>query len=407
MTKKLFLFCLALATALSLQAQTYRYLKVLTLKSSNHKWQELEWFSEGTAYPQPKMTSANSNGMRAYGDSGAGEAWQPYDGDPATHAWIGEINPPQTHSLILDLGESNGIRPDSLRITKPSYSLVYDFQVWASNDENLWALLLDARDLASDGHSQMTFPLAEIPDTARPSSPQNLVLHRATLTSLNIGWDVSTDDRELDHYVVYLDDTAVDSTSENNRLITGLDTATVYSCFVVAVDNAGNRSEKSEVMDFSTKEVDLLPPSDPAGLTLEESRYDLLQMSWSPSTDNDELSGYIVYMNNQIVGATSDTVFAVPGLIPQSSFDFKVYAKDLSGNLSEGYASGSFATTGDVPGKMLIGTNFWNISWGGSGNDPFINGYQNVTGDNPWKPVFLDDVSFYSHYRFMDWLEIN
>jgi hypothetical protein len=62
---------------------------------------------------------------------------------------------------------------------------------------------------------------------------------------------------------------------------------------------------------------------------------------------------------------------------------------------------------------MTIGTNFWNQAWGGV--DPWKNGYQNaivldsvdLPKYNPWKPEFIEEISFYSVLRFMDYGEIN
>jgi hypothetical protein len=58
-------------------------------------------------------------------------------------------------------------------------------------------------------------------------------------------------------------------------------------------------------------------------------------------------------------------------------------------------------------GAMEIGTNFWDVSWGGERNDPFISGHKNVTGENPWKPEFLEEIKIYSVFRFMDWGKTN
>jgi hypothetical protein len=56
---------------------------------------------------------------------------------------------------------------------------------------------------------------------------------------------------------------------------------------------------------------------------------------------------------------------------------------------------------------MSIGTNFWDLSWGGDQNDPFSDGWQNVSGDNPWKQALLDEIEMYTVYRFMDWGKTN
>lgn len=58
-------------------------------------------------------------------------------------------------------------------------------------------------------------------------------------------------------------------------------------------------------------------------------------------------------------------------------------------------------------GALEIGTNFWDVGWGGSGNDPFLDGYKNVTTANPWKPELLDEIRMYTVFRFMDWGKTN
>jgi hypothetical protein len=56
-------------------------------------------------------------------------------------------------------------------------------------------------------------------------------------------------------------------------------------------------------------------------------------------------------------------------------------------------------------GPMRIGTNFWQIDWGGS--DPFKDGFNNVTGDNPWREDFLGQMNTYACLRFMDFGRTN
>ncbi len=65
---------------------------------------------------------------------------------------------------------------------------------------------------------------------------------------------------------------------------------------------------------------------------------------------------------------------------------------------------GFLAATGFA--RMPVGSNFWNIGWH-QWNDIFSNGWNNVIGDNPWNPQFLEDISHYTVLRFMDWDEVN
>ncbi len=58
-------------------------------------------------------------------------------------------------------------------------------------------------------------------------------------------------------------------------------------------------------------------------------------------------------------------------------------------------------------GAMELGTNFWDVGWGGERNDPFATGFKNVHGENPWKPEFLKEIRIYTVFRFMDWGKAN
>ncbi len=55
---------------------------------------------------------------------------------------------------------------------------------------------------------------------------------------------------------------------------------------------------------------------------------------------------------------------------------------------------------------MPLGTNFWSIDWHRA-DDVFKDGRENVRGDNPWNPVFLEQLEPYQLLRFMDWGKVN
>jgi hypothetical protein len=57
--------------------------------------------------------------------------------------------------------------------------------------------------------------------------------------------------------------------------------------------------------------------------------------------------------------------------------------------------------TTSAAGAMDLGSNFWNLKWHSS-SDCFRD-VKNVTGENPWNPQFLKDISIYHSLRFMDW----
>jgi len=54
---------------------------------------------------------------------------------------------------------------------------------------------------------------------------------------------------------------------------------------------------------------------------------------------------------------------------------------------------------------MDLGVNFWNLGWH-KPNDCFQD-FKNVSGDHPWNPQFLKEISIYRSLRFMDWDNTN
>ena len=86
------------------------------------------------------------------------------------------------------------------------------------------------------------------PDTTPPTDPGNLRGQPGS-TSVIISWDPSTDDRKLQGYVVLLDGVFLDSldATTTTKLVTDLQSLTLYSFEVYAFDLAGNSSGLSEV----------------------------------------------------------------------------------------------------------------------------------------------------------------
>ncbi|MDP3901508.1 MAG: lamin tail domain-containing protein, partial [bacterium] len=91
------------------------------------------------------------------------------------------------------------------------------------------------------------------PNHDGPSIPTNISFNYASTTStLDIGWDESTDNDTLDNdisYRIIYDDTTI--TTATNNLIIAAATSTVYNFNIVAIDNFGNEST-SVSADYTT-----------------------------------------------------------------------------------------------------------------------------------------------------------
>lgn len=390
--------------AVLLQAQTYRYLRFTTLECSGEKYQEIDWFEDGVAHPDPHLTSVNSNGMLVWGDNAGWEIMRPYDGDPATHCWLGDVAPPYTHEIYLDLGEGNGILPDSIGITKPGYTSVNHFQCWASTDAVGWDLFLDTV-LSDPTFNQRTFPLALVADTEDPTAPANLAASNITGSSLVLTWTAATDNRFVHEYHVYQDAAQVGTANgdETSYRVADLTPATSYEFYVVAADRAGNTSPQSNTVTTTTSDADATPPEAPTAVTATPSSESRIDVTWTASSSGSDVVGYIVYLDGNPVGCSEGTSYPIVGLDPATQYSVTVRAKDGAGNASDPSSASQATTAAAGAPQMLLSTNFWNPSWGGGSADPFRDGVEAVSGDNPWKWDLLNELYPYHTLRFMDW----
>ncbi len=107
-----------------------------------------------------------------------------------------------------------------------------------------------------------------------------------------------------------------------------------------------NPSNGSVVTINNTSVTDTEPPSAPTNLNSFNVTASTASLNWNASTDNVSVSGYAVYQNNTVIGSTSSTGYDVNGLSPNTSYSFKVKAKDAAGN-SSGFSNTENVTTLD------------------------------------------------------------
>ncbi|WP_216216321.1 glycoside hydrolase family 18 chitinase [Amycolatopsis aidingensis] len=88
--------------------------------------------------------------------------------------------------------------------------------------------------------------------------------------------------------------------------------------------------------DGSSGEPDTQAPSVPAGLSAGETTSSTVPLSWSPAQDNVGVTAYEVFQDGSStpVGSTASTSFTVGGLQPETTYTFRVRAKDEAGNVS-------------------------------------------------------------------------
>ncbi|QBO58839.1 endonuclease [Chryseobacterium salivictor] len=90
-------------------------------------------------------------------------------------------------------------------------------------------------------------------DTEAPSTPVNLSVSGVTSSSVALTWTASTDNIAVAGYDLFVDNIYKTSVSSNNATVTGLNSATTYSFYVVAKDTSGNKSANSDTVQGTTE----------------------------------------------------------------------------------------------------------------------------------------------------------
>jgi len=179
--------------------------------------------------------------------------------------------------------------------------------------------------MASDGSA---------PDTQAPSVPANLAATAGSPSQINLAWTASTDNVGVAGYQIYRNGVAVGTTSATTYSDVGLDANTTYTYGVAAFDAAGTVSAPSATASATTPPPDMAPPSVPSNLQAPNVASSSVTITWSPSTDNVAVAGYLVFRNGNQVGTTTLTNYSDTGLVPSTTYIYAVAAYDASTNVS-------------------------------------------------------------------------
>ncbi len=106
-----------------------------------------------------------------------------------------------------------------------------------------------------------------------------------------------------------------------------------YFYVVRAVSDFGAAANSNEAA--ASAQLDLLPPTLPANLTVSCASRTFVFLKWDASTDNLAVDKYDIYVNGVKTYSTTNTRFEIHQLTPRQTYAFTVVARDAAGNSSQ------------------------------------------------------------------------
>jgi endonuclease I/chitodextrinase len=151
----------------------------------------------------------------------------------------------------------------------------------------------------------------------------------------------------------------------------------------------GNSAE--DRWDFY-KKTDTEAPTTPTDVTLSNIELTSMNISWTAATDNVEVTGYNVYVDDVLTAQTSSSITntTISNLTTNTAYKFTVIARDLINNFSTPSAAKNGTTLEDteppsVPQNVTIGTvtdSSFNVSWDASSDNNVVAAYEVFVNNN-------------------------
>src|SRR5258706_1539605 len=102
-------------------------------------------------------------------------------------------------------------------------------------------------------------------------------------------------------------------------------------------------------LPLAAQAADTTPPSVPTGLKVTYFTSTQINLAWNASTDNGVVKGSYVYLNDVAIAVTTKPSWSRTGLIPGTTYNYRVSAYDAVPNHSAWTAALSVKTTGTAP----------------------------------------------------------
>jgi len=275
------------------------------------------------------------------------------------------------------------VRRDGAPIATPTATSYTDTGLSAGATYSYTVVARDAAGNISPNSASVSVTTGSAADTTPPSTPSGLTGAAAGSTGANLSWSASTDNVGVTGYIVRRNGLQVATPAATSFADTGLSAATTYSYTVAARDAAGNISSNSASVSVTTAiAADTTPPSTPSGLTAAVAGSTGANLSWSASTDNVGVTGYIVRRNGVQVATPAATSYADTGLSAATTYSYTVAARDAAGNISPNSATATVTIADTTPPTTpsgltaaVAGSTGANLAWSASTDNVGVTGY--------------------------------
>ncbi|HVQ88963.1 MAG TPA: glycosyl hydrolase family 18 protein [Actinomycetes bacterium] len=290
---------------------------------------------------------------------------------PPANELQGPSNGADLHSADVTLRWAGHGEPVDLRLSR-SASMSAPFERVVSSDNltirldrgDWWWQVRTARNLEHDAGewaSARHITVSPTLDSRAPSRPGGVAIKDRTANGdAVVAWASSSDDQNGIKYWVRLDGRRVMSTAAHTGVRVHLPCGEASTITVVAVDRAGRASTPSPEANVGGPQCpDEKAPTTPQEVVSRNVAEETATVRWKRSTDNRQLSGYVLQRNGETVGGSTDTSYAMKHLRPSSPYTVDVYSRDNTGNVSLAAGSVDFTTAtpiqadGDVRAFVL------------------------------------------------------
>lgn len=231
-------------------------------------------------------------------------------------------------------------------------------------------------------------------DITAPADVANLAITGKSENSISLLWDNPVD-ADFATNNIYANSVKVGNTDGNTFTLTDLQPNTPYTVTVKSVDQGGNESGGSTIVE--TTDADATAPAEVSNLSVVTKSTTTAKMTWTNPIDGDFVRVNL-YKNDVLVDNTTQNEYEFTGLTPNTVYEFEFKTEDASGNESAGQAvtvttdSEPVVDTtapAEVTGMTLgeVTTTSAEVTWINPGDADFakVNLYKN--------DVFVGDVS--------------